>query len=115
MVGKFVKRGSLVLVISLLDSIVPSRARKMAMALRGLGVRAVFVMPYLPKYAEVAAGEYLSALKPFVEEERKRVAMLVRALREGGAEVALHGPDTLVYGAVASYMAMGAVGGAFLE
>ncbi len=114
-VGRFVKRGSLVLVISLLDSIVPSRARKMAMALRGLGVRAVFVMPYLPKYAEAAAGEYLSALKPFVEEERKRVAMLVRALREGGAEVALHGPDTLVYGAVASYMAMGAVGGAFLE
>ena len=114
-VGRFVKRGSLVLVISLLDSIVPSRAKKMATALRGLGVRAVFIIPYLPRYAEVAAGEYLSALQPFVEEEKRRVASLVKALREGGAEVALHGPDTLVYGAVASYMAMGAVSGAFLE
>ncbi len=113
-VGRFVKRGSLVLVISLLDSIVPSRAKKMAMALRGLGVRAVFVIPYLPRYAEVAAGDFLDALKPFIEEERERVAVLVRALREGGAEVALHGPDTLVYGAVASYMAMGAIEGAFL-
>lgn len=114
-VGRFVKRGSLVLVISLLDSIVPSTAKKMATALKGLGVRAVFVMPYLPRYAEVAAGEFLDALGPFIEGEKERVAALARALREGGAEVALHGPDALVHGAVASYMAMGAVGGAFLE
>jgi len=114
-VGRFVKRGSLVLVISLLDSIVPSRAKRMATALRGLGVKAVFIIPYLPRYAEVAAGEYLSALSPFIDEEKRRISELVKALREGGAEVALHGPETLVYGAVASYMAMGAVSGAFLD
>ncbi len=105
--GRFLKRGTLVLILSTLTDLQPKEVRSISSALSALSLVPVFIIPDLTTYvSRKLPGRLLSAISEYVEGERARMLKVVSAVRLGGGDAVIAPAGTLKDLTVRSYLAM---------
>ncbi len=107
--GRVLKGGSVILILSPLDTIKPSQALEIATALRALRHKPIFIIPFTPSYVRLRhpLGIYL---KETLRQELDRVLSVAEAVAKGGGDVALSKPENYVMDALNSYISLRGVG-----
>lgn len=105
--GRFLKRGTLVLILSTLTDLTPKDVRSISSALTALSLIPIFVVPDVTSYVRLKLpGSVLSVVGEYVEREKSRMIKAVEAVRLGGGDAVVAPVGTLKELTVRSYLAM---------
>jgi len=109
-VGRYVKRGTLVLVLSPLSCLSAAEVEEMVKALKALQVAPIFIIPDTVAYASARVpSKVMPLIDDIVEYERKRLREVTRAVIVGGGDFIMAGPNTIKVRAVEAFLSMGGV------
>ncbi len=104
-VGRYVKRGTLVLVLSPLSCLSAKEVEDMVKALRALQVMPIFIIPDTVAYASARVpGEVMPVISDIAESERKRLSKIIRAVVVGGGDFILARPNALRTRAIEAFL-----------
>jgi len=106
-VGRYVKRGTLVLVLSPLSCLSAKEVEGMVKALRALQVMPVFIIPDTVAYASAfIPGEVMPVIDDLIESERRRLSEVIHAVVAGGGDFVLAGPGAVRARAIEAFLSM---------
>ncbi len=106
-VGRYVKRGTLVLVLSPLSCLNAKEVEEMVKALKALQVTPIFIIPDTVAYASKRVpDEVMPVISDIAESERRRLSEVIRAVVVGGGDFILAGPGAFRARAVEAFLSM---------
>ncbi len=105
--GRYVGKGTLVLILSTLHVFRPEDTLEATTSLRALGLTPVYVIPDTLRYAELRIPEDVKELiREYVKGERRRIDEHVDAIVRGGGSATLAPPGRVREAAVEAYVSM---------
>ncbi len=105
--GRYVKRGTLVLVLSPLSCLSAKEVKGMVKALKALQVTPIFIIPDTVAYASARVpGEVMPVISDITESEKRRLSEVIRAVIIGGGDFVLARPGTLRTRAIEAFLSM---------